>query len=312
MAEPFHPPNQPKANEGIPKTSETCLYTLKEHSDAVYSIAISPDGEKLVSGSNDTTIRVWHLQTGELERTLLGHSHTVHSLAISPDGQMLASCSENPKSEILLWDLPSGRLVKTISQGKNETSDLLFTRDGKTLIVASTAGEIDFCKPHNGECLNYVEEYEGASHLAISPDGETLVGASVNSLTIRGLHPFQLLRELENPDFVYCVGISPNGQTFAGGDEAGTIRIWHRQSGELLLTLDGGSKVWSLAFSPDGNSLVSGCKDKTIKVWNLHTGKLENTLKGHSAMVMCVAISPDGQKIVSGSIDNTIKVWGLA
>lgn len=81
-----------------------CLLTLVGHSKTVTSVAISPDGQTLVSGSDDKTIKIWHLVTGELLRTLTGHSYPVHSVAISPDGKTIVSGSDD--ATIKIWGIP--------------------------------------------------------------------------------------------------------------------------------------------------------------------------------------------------------------
>jgi WD40 repeat protein len=78
-----------------------CICTLTGHTDSVLSIAISPDGETLTSGSADKTIKLWNLKTGDLLRSLIGHVYSVTSIAISPDGETLASGSAD--KTIKLW-----------------------------------------------------------------------------------------------------------------------------------------------------------------------------------------------------------------
>ncbi len=77
------------------------IRTLAGHSGAVYSVGISPDGQTLVSGSVDNTIKIWNLANGNLIRTLAGHSSSVWSVAISPDGQTLVSGSAD--NTIKIW-----------------------------------------------------------------------------------------------------------------------------------------------------------------------------------------------------------------
>jgi hypothetical protein len=89
------------------------ITTLSGHTSLVNSVAFSPDGRLLASGSADKTIKLWEVATGSLVRTLSGHTDSVSSVAFSPDGRLLASGSSD--NTIKLWDVASGSLVRTLS-----------------------------------------------------------------------------------------------------------------------------------------------------------------------------------------------------
>src|SRR5271154_4444846 len=82
--------------------------TLEGHSDSVYSVAFSPDGSRLASGSNDRTVRVWNTATGQVKQTLKGHSNSVRSVAFSPDGSRLASGSDD--RTVRVWNIVTGQV----------------------------------------------------------------------------------------------------------------------------------------------------------------------------------------------------------
>ncbi|QDL12402.1 serine/threonine protein kinase [Brasilonema octagenarum UFV-E1] len=150
--------------------------------------------------------------------------------------------------------------------------------------------------------------------VAISPDGKTLVSASIDkTIKIWNLQTGELKSTLTgHTDSVNSVAISPDGKTLVSGSWDNTIKIWNLQTGELKSTLTGHTYwVVSVAISPDGKTLVSGSFDSTIKIWNLQTPELQSTLTGHTYSVYSVAISPDGKTLVSGSTDSTIKIWNL-
>ncbi|HEY9608888.1 WD40 repeat domain-containing protein [Allocoleopsis sp.] len=161
----------------------------------------------------------------------------------------------------------------------------------------------------------------GTNAIAISPDSQTLVCGCNKDIVIWNLHTGKWLRTLKGHfSLVYCVTISPDGQTLASSSQDRTIKLWNLHTGKQLHTLKGHSiEVTSVAISPDGLTLVSGSLDGTIKRWNLSTGQELQTLKGHSSEVNFLAISPDNVTLVSQGTDRmdsagrtrTIKLWNL-
>ncbi|MCL6436478.1 MAG: protein kinase [Leptolyngbyaceae cyanobacterium HOT.MB2.61] len=113
--------------------------------------------------------------------------------------------------------------------------------------------------------------------------------------------------------WVMAVAISPDGRAIASGGLDNTIRIWNRETGELLGNLSGHSRpINCLTISPDSQILASCSDDDTVKVWELATGKLLLNLKGHTRDVNSVVISADGKLLASGSEDRTVILWQLA
>ncbi|WP_013324439.1 serine/threonine-protein kinase [Gloeothece verrucosa] len=287
--------------------------TLTGHSSWVISVAISPDGQTLVSGSGDQTIHIWDLATGQLKRTLTGHSDYVNSVAISPDGQTLVSGSDD--KTIKIWDLATGQLKRTLTGHSDYVNSVAISPDGQTLVSGSDDKTIKIWDLATGQLKRTLTGHSNEVYpVAISPDGQTLVsGSDDKTIKIWDLATGQLKRTLTgHSDAVISVAISPDGQTLVSGSDDKTIKIWDLATGQLKRTLTGHSDaVISVAISPDGQTLVSGSDDKTIKIWDLATGQLKRTLTGHSNWVLSVAISPDGQTLVSGSYDKTIKIWRL-
>ncbi|MGI2906171.1 trypsin-like peptidase domain-containing protein [Tolypothrix sp. VBCCA 56010] len=286
---------------------------------AVYSVAFSPDGKTLASGSRDETIKIWNLATGQVIRTLNRHS-PAYSVAFSPDGRTLASSGYD--TTIKIWNLATGQVIRTLNGHSAAVGSVAISPDGRTLASGSVAGGSDdkTIKIWNLATWQVIHTLNGHSNssvfsVAFSPDGRTLAsGGNDATIEIWNLATGQVIRTLNgHSDSVNSVAISPDGRTLASGSYDKTIKIWNLVTGQVIRTLNGHSdSVKLVAFSPDGRTLASGSQDKTIKIWNLATGQVIRTLNGHSNLVNSVAFSPDGKTLASGSWDATIKIWRLS
>jgi len=286
-------------------------HTLTGHTDTVWAIAVSPDGQTLVSSSGDKTIKLWNLDTGQLLHTLSGHSDTVRSISLSADGRTLASGSGD--KTIKLWNLETGKLLNTIASNSGPVWSVAITSDGQTLVSGGEDGAIKLWNLQTGKLRRNLLAHSGrVFSVALSPDGQTCATGGIDkTIRIWNLQTGKLLHTLAgHTDAVRSVIFSPDGQMLASSSWDKTIKIWNLQTGELLRTLEGHSeRVVSVTFSQDGQTLASSSTDQTIKIWAVQTGKLLRNLTGHSDWVIAVITSPVGQTLLSSSKDKTIKIW---
>jgi hypothetical protein len=118
------------------------------------------------------------------------------------------------------------------------------------------------------------------------------------------------IQEIDSPDVIWCVAVSPDGTLVATGDHAFNVKLWDVATGKLVETLGAHSgDVNAIAFSSDGALLATAGEDHNVGVWDVKSGKLKRMLKGHAEPVLSVAFSPDGSEIASGSNDSTIRLW---
>ncbi|MEH1968671.1 serine/threonine-protein kinase [Nostoc sp.] len=275
------------------------------HSGWINSIAISPDGQTLISASNDMTIKVWNLKNGDEIFTITLAQDVVKCLVISPDGHSLVSGSS--KGIIQAWNITTGEEIHTFAEDSYQVFALVISPDGQTLFSGSS--DIKVWNLNNGELVRTLSIHSGpVLTIAISPDGKTLVSGSEN----KSIKIWSICTLTGHLHAVNSVAISPDGNTVVSGSNDRTIKIWNMNSKEESFTLTGHlDAVNSVAISPDGQALVSGSSDEKIKLWNLSTGEEIYTLTGHSDAVTSLVFSPDGQTLVSGSRDSTIKVWRI-
>src|SRR6266568_4891254 len=201
--------------------------TLEGHTEAVSSIAISPDGQTLISGGDDNTIKMWNLYTGQLLHTFEGHIEDVSTVAISPDGQTLVSGSWD--RTIKIWDLYAIQLLDTLRGHLRYVLSTAISPNGQILASGSQDTTINLWDLHTGELLRTLMGHsESVYSIVFSPDGKTLIsGSGDNTVKVWNLQTGQVLRTLtEYTDEVRSVAFSPTGQAFAIGGYDGTIKIW--------------------------------------------------------------------------------------
>ncbi|MGV0024719.1 protein kinase domain-containing protein [Phormidesmis priestleyi] len=297
---------------GLPQIRR-CLQTLSGHSSWVVSLALSPDGQTLFSGSLDDRIIVWDVETGERLGTLMGHVKAINGLVTSPDGKTLISCSDD--DTIKLWQLPMGRLMRSILGHSRDVNSVAVSPDGKFFVSGSEDRTVCVWRMNSGELLRSFTGLSGmVRSVAVSPNSQILASGGLdNQIKLWNLNSGQLVRTLTgHQNSVLSIAISPDGQILVSGSKDKTIKLWDPHTGEVIRTLSGHIDIVNtIAISPNGKTLVSGSNDKTVKLWNLATGELIGTLTEHTNSVNVVAISTDGRLFASGSSDNTIKVWQL-
>ncbi len=293
--------------------SEALDSTFLGHSAAVNGVAITPDGKRAVSASDDRTLKIWNLESGQEEGTLGGHSSLVRAVAITPDGKRAVSASDDRTLKI--WNLESGQEEGTLEGHSSLVRAVAITPDGKRAVSASDDRTLKIWNLESGQ-----EEGTLGGHsslvraVAITPDGKRAVSASDDrTLKIWNLESGQEEGTLEgHSSLVRAVAITPDGKRAVSASDDRTLKIWNLESGQEEGTLEGHSSlVRAVAITPDGKRAVSASSDRTLKIWNLESGQEEGTLEGHSSLVRAVAITPDGKRAVSASSDRTLKIWNL-
>lgn len=277
------------------------------HSEAVLTLAISPDGQTLASGSYDNTIKVWNLNNGSEIFTINGHSDKVTCLAISPHEHNLLSGSCDGK--IKIWNLSNGKEISTIIEDSDAVLSIAISPDGQTFVSGKFNSKVKLWNIKTGEEIRTLTKYsQKVSSVAISSDGYTVAIAGWNN-TIQVWPKSTFWGHSES---VNSIAISSNGQILVSASHDQTIIVWNLNTGEEIYTLKGHSDAINcVAISPDGQTVVSGSDDETIKVWNLSNGQEVYTVNGHLNGVNALVFSPDGEILVSGGEDAMIKVWRM-
>jgi len=250
----------------------------------VSSVAFSPDGKILASGSS-SGIAIWDMEAEQPTSLPIAeyenYEYAVNSITFNPVGTLLASGSEG--GVIILWDIKTWQII------------------GQPL--ETTASEVN-----NGIPIHSV---------AFSPDSSILVSGNHDAtISLWDMETKQLIDQplMGHTDVVNSVAFSPDGKILASGSRDGTIILWDMDTRQPIgqpLTGNHG-QVNSVAFHPDGTKLASGNSDGTVVIWDVDTGQaLDEPLTGHTGSVTSIAFRPDGETLISGDDDGNIILWNI-
>jgi WD40 repeat protein len=314
--------------------SGQALFTDIEHTNAIEDIAFSPDGNRLATGSQDTTAKVWTLgpEGPQESLTLAGHTSYVNGLAFSPDGRFLATGSSDGTARI--WDIsPSGNQeILTLDGHFDWVRRIVYSPDGTCLATTDGDGHAVILDAENGETLLTFPHPSGAVREAVfSPDGTRLATAGEDN-TARvwdaqdGQELLTLTGHAEAPPVggmvpgIPGVAFSPDGRLLASGGADGQAILWDVETGESVLALQvhpAGIGVTRVAWSPDGSRLAAASDaapggDPLVRVWDLESGQVLYTVTGLPNRAWDLAFSPDGSKLIIPINTDFFKVYDAA
>lgn len=322
---------------------------ILKHTDVVYVVLFSPDGQAVASSSQDGTIRLSRAGTGEEIRSFR-HNKLWSCIAFSPDGKRLAASVSG--SKVIVWDTAASQQPTTVQGHRQMVISLAFSPDGKTLATASEDDSVRLWDPVTGKNLaSHETTGEGSrlveDSLAFTADGKVLFlrnQAGSLGITVWDVNSGRVsAATMKHSGPVFSVTYSPDRKVCATGhgadlsdffksdeirtlgglgqfskrmqeitDSTGEVRLWETATGKERAVLMGHTKpVWAVAFSPDGKSLATGGLDQTVKLWDVATAKQKASLKGHTANIHSVAFRPDGKMLASGSADGTVRLWDI-
>ncbi len=298
----------------IKKTGGSQLVkTLKGHKNIVVPVAITADNRRVISGSNDKTVRVWDVESGKCLSILKGHTNYVGGVAVTADGRRIVSSSRD--NTMRVWDAEYGKCLVILEGHTDTVKGVAVTADGRRIVSGSYDETVRVWDAESGKCLATLEGHtDYVWGVAVTADGRRAVSGS-NDKTVRvwDVESGKCLATLEgHTDIVSRVAVTEDGRRAVSGSKDKTVRVWDAESGKCLATLEGHTDyVWGVAVTADGRRIVSGSKDNTMRVWDAESGKCLAILEGHTSAVTGVAVAADGRLAVSGSWDNTVKVWEL-
>ncbi len=290
------------------------VQTLQGHDEIVFSVAFSPNGQYVLSGSRDNTLKLWEVDTGREIQTFRGHQDTVTSVTFSPNGQYALSGSWD--CTLRLWEVDTGRSILTLKGHDHVVTSVAFSPDGQYVLSGSRDYTVKLWELGTGRAIHTFKGHNrGVTSVTFSPDGHyALSGSRDYTVKLWELGTGRALRTFNGHNRgVTSVAFSPDRRYALSGSRDKTFKLWEVATGRAIRTFRGHNRgVTSVAFSPDGQYVLSGSWDKTLKLWQVDTGRDIRTLKGHNSYIFSVAFSPDGQYALSGSLDKTLRLWDLS
>ncbi|KAG2349027.1 WD40 repeat-like protein [Suillus weaverae] len=269
--------------EGAVIPSNTPIQTYEDHEESILSVAVFPDGRRMVTGSIDRTLRLWNLKNGVVLKKMEGHGNWVRSVAVTGDGQLITSGDDS--GNLITWDGDTGESLSQAIQAHNKPIySLDFSPDGAVLVTGSLDETMKLWRTEMRMQL-------------------------------------QLERVIYCGDVVLCVRYSPSGEHLAIATKC-DIQIWNPSSIQCIVTFEGHAQFrstiilnYSLAWTPDGAVLLSGGNnyDPTIREWDTSTWRpVGGPWKGHTDRIGAIAVNSTGTLVASASIDRYVRLWRLS
>jgi WD40 repeat protein len=288
------------------------LLTLRGHSGTVHSVAWSQDGQRLATGGEDGTVKLWAPETGQELLTLRRQRQPIWSLAWSSNTEEALLAAGSSEDAVTVWD---GKTGKEVIDNPQEGHLVAWRPNSYWLATAGSKLGLVVRNCTTGERLP-IRCDQNAASLAWSPDGKRLATGGWDADKVAKVWEAESGKELfslsGHEGGIYSVSWSPDGTRLATGSNDSTVRVWNVETGKHLLTLtlaERWNEVWAVAWSPDGKLLATGSEDGVPRLWDARTGDERLSLREHGGAVKSVAWSPNGQRLVSASEDGTVKLW---
>ena len=295
------------------------------HYESVNDVDVSPDGKRLVTGSNDRTARIWDLISGQLLVTLMGHGDGLVDVNFSPDGSLVATGSYDGVAR--LFDAASGELRFTLTGHDDTVWEASFSPDGGKLATYGDDKTVRVWDTRNGLQVGLMNQLGGAvGHLAWSPDGRMLAIASFDGFVHLWDPVGGAVRQKLGGDYtdgIEWVDWSPDGERIVFGDGTGSAEIYRSADGSFVRGLYGrnSNRISRVAWAPDGETIVTGDLDGGVYLWDANSGTMLFELEGHGCdtnelgdkfcAIWQLEYSRDSRFLATLGRDRTVRLWDV-
>jgi WD40 repeat protein len=290
---------------------DEAVRTFDGDGGTVTALAWSRDGEWLVSGLSDGTVRIRRHDASRDGATVLpAHAGAVWSLAVAPDGSLLASAGADGR--VHLRRLPDGADARGCEGHDGAVYTVAFAPGGEWLVTGSRDGTARIWDVVTGREMRRLVGHQATVYAAcVAPDGRTLATAS-RDRTVRlwDASTGELRTTIEGHDArVFGVAFAPDGARIATASEDGTARVWAAATGEALAVFRHPARVNAVTFVGEGGHVATACSDGVLRVWSVDDGREIARRRGHTGAIWSIAAIPGTARVATGSADGSTRVW---
>jgi hypothetical protein len=248
---------------------------LKGHSREVKVAAYSPDGTRILTGSDDGTVRLWDAESGAEVAVLQPNAGRIGGAAFAPDGKRVAIAVGDATARI--WDVSSGRELVVLKGHKYEVNSVAFDREGKRVVTASGGG------PEDGDNTARIFDAESGRELAVLTGHDNVVKGAA---------------------------FSPSGLRVVTSSWDSTARLWDAADGKEIAVFKG-HRGWvsSASFDKEGKRILTAADDSSARIWNAENGQELVVLTGHTSELWGAIFDPEGRRVLTASSDGTARIW---
>lgn len=280
------------------------------HRGPVRSLAWSPDGKSIASGSEDKTVQVWDPTTGQTLLTYSKHTAVVLAAEWSLDGKHLASGARDKTAQV--WDASTGAQLVVYHGHTDDVHAVAWSPDGSRVASGSDDTTVQVWNASTGALLfKHTGHTKPVESVQWSPDGKSFASACDDqTVQIVDIGTQKILLTYHgHSNWVLDAVWSPDGKSIASTGRDQTVQLWNASTGTRLWLYRGDTNwVEKLAWSPDGKYIVSVSDDKTARILDASSGKLVYTYHG-PGLLYSVTWSPDGKHIATGASDKSVQIW---
>ena len=314
-------PTEPAPYAAPPSTTSVAVLTdiaepkvLLIPGDRPGDIAFSSDGQFLLTGSNNGSINLWELASGESRQQFLSGNHNIAALRFFAQDRQFFSVSTN--GAVNTWRLPTHKPVLLHPAARSRLTVVATNDRGTRLLTADSAQKVKIFDLVDQQPAKQLSGHRAdVIAAAFSADGTRLVtGDEEGNIWLWDAEALTPIRELRaHRSFIDNLRFDPSGDRFlsAGGD--GHIRLWDGHDGEPLLDINAtDGRIHAAHFSPSARTVASSSPDGIITLWDSNSGAAVATLIGHNGAVRALAFSPDGHWLASTGTDRSVRLWDLS
>ncbi|MGG6297746.1 WD40 repeat domain-containing protein [Leptolyngbya sp. AN02str] len=308
--------------------------------EAVAILALSADGTRAISVSQDRTLKLWDVQTRQVIQTLRGRILDLAiSVAVSDDFSQVVSIDLGRRLHI--WDIQAEAVGQTFQEAvlhSQNDSTLPYDErysvrleDGRPIavatnfaqaiaVVATTGGPISVWNLQSGQRLQTLERQTRAakSALALSADGRRLLSAAKDEIKVWDLRTGAVVQRMEvireetrDPKYMLSIATSADFTQAVSASSDCTLKLWDLERGQLLHTFEGHQDyVLSVSVTADFSLALSASYDNTLKLWDLHTRTLITTFVGDRPF-FCCTLTPDGKTAIAGNYGGCVHFFNV-